>query len=721
MSIRDPKMIQTSVAYRSLRALLDPMSIAVIGASDDPGKIGGRVLRYLSEYGFPGRVMPVNPARKTVQGLPALRSAEGLPRGVDLAVVATAADAAAAVVAACARRGVRACAVLSSGFGELSEDGGRVQREMAATARAHGMRLLGPNCQGVANLATGAVTSFSSSFTNFPLRDGAVAIVSQSGAVAGILAALQHPHATGLRYWVATGNEADVTVAELIDAVLDDPAVRVVQAYCEHLADPVRLAAVTEKVRRLGKAVLMVKAGTTAAGTKAAESHTGALAQSEVVVEAFLRRHGVIRARSLTELSEVSRVFETAAPLRGNRVAIVSNSGGLGVMIADAALTGGLRLAGLGDDTRDALRAVLPSFAAVGNPVDITGQIVQQPHLLSRVLPVLVADPGVDIVLAALGIVGPTYDVDTITEDVAALHAEAARQGVLVAVASMGGHPGLAERLTARGVPAFADDAACVRAVARFAEHSAWLRRTPSPAVAPADVPLPDTSRPVGGFLSEHAGKKLMARWDLPVIPGRLVPGPTAAAAVDLDYPLVVKLCSPAAAHKTELGAVRLGLPDAAAVERAAAEVLSAAREAGIEPIEGVLVERMIRGGVEVALGATWDPVFGPTVLVGSGGIHVEVLRDFQLLIPPLDREAVVEAVQALAIHPLLAGSRGAEARDVDALVDLVLRFAERFAATGGTLPEIDLNPVFVLRNGAVVADALVRVADHDDSAMEGP
>lgn len=708
-----------------LGALLDPSSIAVIGASDDPGKIGGRVLRYLSDYGFTGKVLPVNPVRETVQGLPAVRDVDQLPDGVDLAVVVTPAALASAAVAACVRRGVRACVVLSSGFGELGGDGLRLQRELVDAARAGGMRLLGPNCQGAANLASGAVTSFSSSFTNFPLRDGAVAIVSQSGAVAGMLAALQHPHATGLRYWVATGNEADVTVAELIDAVLDDPDVRVVQAYCEHIADAPRVAAAAAKARRLGKAVLMVKAGTTEAGAKAAGSHTGALAQPEMVVDAFLRRHGVVRARSLTELSELSRVFETSPPVRGRRVAIVSNSGGLGVMMADAALVGGLELARFTDRTLDALRTVLPSFAAVGNPVDVTGQIVQQPQLLSRVLPALAADPSVDIVLVALGIVGPTYDVDAITEAVAALHADAGPRGVLVAAVSVGGRSELGERLTARGVPTFHDDAACVRAAASFAEHCAWLRRPPAPAEPDVDVPLPvDVTRPGdahAGFLSEHASKDLMANWGLPVVTGRLVSGPAAAgdAAGELGYPVVVKLCSAAAAHKTELGAVRLGLTDADAVERAAADVLAAGRSAGIEPVEGVLVERMVRGGVEVSLGATWDPTFGPTVLIGSGGVHVEVLRDFRLLVPPLDRGAVVDAVRQLTIHPLLTGARRAEPLDVDALVDLVLRFAGFFAATGGALSEIDLNPVFVLRDGVVIVDALVRVAGASRAGEE--
>ena len=698
-------------ARGGLDALLDPASIAVVGASDDPDKIGGRLLRLLADYGFAGKVWPVNPTREVVQSLPALRDAGDLPEGVDLALVVTAAAAAPAAVAACARRGVRACVVLSSGFAELGGEGERVQREMVATARAGGMRLVGPNCQGVANLASGAVTSFSSSFLNFPLRDGGLAIVSQSGAVAGMLAAVAHPH-TGVRFWVATGNEADVTVAEVVEAVLDDPGVRVVAAYCEHVTDAGRLAGAADKARRLGKAVLMMKAGATEVGARAAGSHTGALAQPDAVVEAFLRAHGVVRARSLGELSELARLFAVAAPVRGNRVAIVSNSGGLGVMMADAGVAAGLALAELGEPTRADLQAVLPGFAATANPVDVTGQIVQQPQLLSAVLPVLAADPGVDIVLVALGIVGPTYPVDTIADDIAAVCAEAADRGVLVAAASVGGRPELAERLTARGVATFADDAVCVRAVARFAEHCAELRRPRPPAAPAGNVPLPEAAAG-GGLLSERAGKALMAAWGLPVVAGRLVADPAGAvaAAADLGAPVVVKLCSPAVPHKSELGAVQLGLVDAAAVARAAADVLAAGRRVGAAPIEGVLVEPMITGGVEVAVGGVWDPVFGPTVLVGSGGAWVETLRDFQLLVPPLDRADVVAAVRALAGYPRLAGARGAEPLDVDALVELVLRFAARFAATAGALPEVDLNPVFVLREGVVIADALVRTA----------
>lgn len=699
-----------------LPALLNPNSIAVVGASEDPNKFGGRLLRFLADYGYAGKVIPINPGRDTVQGLPALRDVRELPDGVDLALVITAAENAPSAVAGCAERGVRVCVVMCSGFGEVSAEGERVQREMVATAAAHGMRVLGPNCQGMANLATGAVTSFSSTFLNFRVQDGPVAIVSQSGAVAGILAAIGHEAGLGIRYWLASGNEADLTVAELIDAVLDDPAVRVVQAYCEHIGDGTRLAEAAAKARRLGKAIIMLKSGTTAAGAKAAGSHTGALAQPDVVVDSFLRQHGIVRARSLIELSDLARVFVHPPP-RGNRVAVLSNSGGVGVSVADTAIRGGLQLAEFAAETRQVIREALPGYVRAGNPIDTTGQIVQQPEMLSRLLRALAADDGVDIVLLALGLVGPGYDIDSLTEAISVLRADSASSGLLFAVTSVGGRPEFPELLRRAGVLTFTDEAVCTQAVARFAEYAARLG-APEPPPRPC-VPVPLPAPPASGsYLSEHAGKELMRRWELPVVPGRLVGTPAEAAAVELEHPLVVKLCSSAIQHKSELGLVRLGLADSSAVERAATEVLAAARAASIDPGEGLLVEQMA-SGVEVVLGATWDEAFGPTILVGSGGVYVESLRDFQLLFPPFDRSAAEAAVRSLAVHPALTGARGASPLDVDALLEVIVRFAERFADTEGALAEVDLNPVIVGDSGAFVADALVRFAPDGPAAQE--
>ncbi|MQA88564.1 MAG: CoA-binding protein [Streptosporangiales bacterium] len=706
---------------RGLDVLFDPRAVAVVGASDDPNKVGGRPIDYLRRYGYRGSIYPINPRRSTVQGIPAYPSLDAVTEDVDLAIVATPASTVLETVEACARKGVKVCVVLSSGFGEMGAEGKQAEARIAALAERRSMRVLGPNCQGAANLSKGSVASFSSSFADHHVADGAIAIVSQSGAVAGMLSEIQHAHPTGIRYWAATGNEADVGVPELIGWTVGDPDVRVVEAYCEQLTDVATLADAAADALAYGKAILMVKAGSTPEGRRAAGSHTGALAQEEPVVDAFLRQHGIVRAEGLSELSELARVFTIGNVPPGDRVAILSNSGGLGVMMADRCRGEGLRLATLTEETQECLRRLLPPFAATGNPVDLTTQLLGDSRLFSQVLPALVDDPGVDIVLLGLGMMGRGYDVATITDDIVRVHQTS---DLLVAVSWIGGQEGAAEDLARRGVPTFFDDAACVRAVARYAEHCARVRSrratgTPArpPETAVAAPPIPDDAVPgPGGFLSEHASKRLMRTWGLPTVRGGLVrtPDEAVAAAGDLGYPVVVKLSSPAVAHKTELGMVKVDLRDDDEVRRTAADLLARAREGGVTPVDGLLVEEMVTGGLAVSLGATWDDTFGPIVLVGSGGIHVEATGDFRLLFPPFDAAAVHRALESLAIFPLLRDLRGVGPLDAAALAELVLSVGRLFAATDGRLPELDLNPVFVLPDGAVIADALIRATGPD-------
>ena len=703
-------------ADRTFDALFSPRSIAVIGASDDPEKIGGRSIAFLWRYGYRGEVYPVNPRRPTVQGRTAYPEVAAVPGEIDLAVVATPAATVRDTVAACAARGVRVCALLTSGFGEMSDDGRRAQEDIAALAAQSGMRVLGPNCQGAANLAIGAVTSFSTCFADHHVRDGAIAIVSQSGAVAGMLTEIQDAHPTGIRYWVATGNESDVGVPELVGWTLRDPDVRVVEAYCENLQDVAALADAARYAASAGKAILMVKSGATPEGRRAAGSHTGALAQDEAVVGAFLRAHGIVRADGLGRLADYARVFTVGNAPRGDRVAILSNSGGLGVMMADRCRAAGLRLAEFAPRTRERLNDLLPEFAATGNPVDVTAQLLNDSRLLSRVLPVLAADPNVDVIIPALGMLGQGYDVAGVAEDIVAVHTGTDR---LVAAVLIGGRDGVVDDLSRRGVPAYADDAACVDSVAAFVRHHARLRdgaAPPEPAGTPdaqAALPAPGVVRGPDGFLSEYEGQRLMRSWGLPVVEQRLVHEPEEAvvAAAELGYPVVMKVSSPAAPHKTELGLVELDLRDAGETRRAARELLDRAKAAGVDPLDGLLVARMVTGALPVSVGATWDDTFGPMVLVGSGGIHVEAKADFRLLFPPFGTGAVTEALAGLDIAPMLADLRGVGALDGTALAELVATVGRRYATTDGRLPELDLNPVFVGRDGAVVADVLVRTA----------
>ena len=385
--------------------LFAPKSIVVIGASNDTTKIGGKLVAHLREGGFTGDVHLVSRSGPTVQGLPAVPDVDSIPgdASIDLAVVATPARAVAGTVEALGRRGVPVAVVVSSGFGETgTPEGRRLQEELRTAGRDTGIRVLGPNCQGVANLAVGLVASFSSTFSRSSgLADGSTAVLSQSGAMAAVLTQLAQPHVDGVRYWAATGNELDLRLADLLHGVVADPDVRTVQLYLEHLGAADALAAAAATAAENGTAILALKSGTTAAGGRAAGSHTGALAQEDAVVDAFFRRHHIVRARDPREMSELTRLFAQPRRPRGGGVACVTNSGGLGVLLSDEAEAHGLRLAGFGRRTLGELGENLPSFAAIDNPVDVTAQLLSDPGLVRAALAAVEQDEDSDVIVVA--------------------------------------------------------------------------------------------------------------------------------------------------------------------------------------------------------------------------------------------------------------------------------------------------------------------------------
>ena len=699
-----------------LSALLDPASIAVIGASDDPHKVGGRPIEYLRRYGFAGRVYPVNPRRETAQGLPCFASIGDVPERVDLAVVVVPGTAVVDVLEACAAAGVRSCAVFSSGFAELGDEGRRIQAEITALARRSGMRVLGPNCQGVANLGTRSIASFSTSFAEGALAEGASAIVSQSGAVAAMVYNLQRGWGGGVRYWVASGNEADVTVPELVGRIVEDPGVKVVQAYLEDIKDAETLASSAARANALGKPVLVLKSGRTAEGQRAASSHTGAIAGEDVVLDAVLRHHRLVRVRDVIELSHFPVVFGQDKRPRGRKVAVITNSGGLGVMLVDQCKEVGLELARLSEETIRRLEDALPAFASSTNPIDITVELLNDRHLLAKVLPVLADDPEVDIVLYGLGIMAKGYDIPTIVDDVVDAHHGGPQLHV---VAWVGGAPGVAERFNERGVPAFEHPTMCVDAVAAYADHCLTALDGPPP-----DRPAPGTGagldayrrHTVAGFLSEHRSKELLRPWGLPFPAEALATtaDEAAAAAAEIGYPVAVKLSSPAVQHKSDAGMLALDVADERDLRRLAEDMLTRGRElAGPEAVEGVLVQEMLRGGFEISIGMSTDPVFGPVLMVASGGIYMELVQDFELLVPPVSADAAQQALERLACYPILQGARGRGPYDVEALRSAVVALSELVSQAGDELAELDLNPVLVLEQGQGirVVDALVRLS----------
>ena len=689
-----------------LRQALDPRSIALIGASENPNKVGGRPLLYLQRFGYRGRIYPINPNRSEVQGVKAYPDLTSLPEAPDLAIVMVPGEGAVAAVEACARRGVALTICMASGFGETGAAGKEVERAMAKTARAFGMRLVGPNSQGLVNFASGTVASFSTMFLEAPPEDGPVAIISQSGATSAVVYGLLRARGIGVRHCHATGNDADVSVAELARAVIEDEGVRLLLLYLEAIPDAAMLEKVAARARQRGVPIVALKTGRTAQGQRAAQSHTGALANEDRTVDAFLRQHGIWRARDMPGLVSAAELYLRGWQPTGRRLVAISNSGASCVMAADLAADLGMPLAVFAEATQRDLAAVLPGFATTRNPIDITAALLSNNRLFSAILPIVAKDPAADLFLIAIPVAGQGYNVAAFARDTADF-ATATGKPVVVAAPQAA----VAERFRAAGIPTFASETEAVLALDQLARHWALLRR-------PAPPPLPHLIIEVpagrGRFLNEAESLALLGAHGLPVVAHRLCRSAAEAriAFRDLGSPVAVKACSVDVPHKSELGLVALNLVSEEAVAEAFAAQMAKLDEIEAEP-DGIIVASMAEGQREMVLGARLDPVFGPVVMIGDGGKYVEALPDIELLPPPFSQEEARDAILRLRIAPILKGVRGEPAADVEALARAMLRLGAIIAGAHGKLAAIDLNPVLVgaAGQGLTILDALIERA----------
>lgn len=686
----------------TLRAALAPRSIAVVGASDNPHKVGGRPILYMKRYGFKGAIYPINPGRAEVQGLKAYASIADTPEAPELAVIAVAGDDAVRAVEECAARGVMVAIVMTSGFGEIGAAGKAAQERMAASARAAGMRLVGPNCQGLANFATGAVANFSTIFHEMEARDGPVAIISQSGACSQAIYILARQRGLDVRHVHATGNEADVTVADLAEEIVQEQGVRLVLLYMEAIQRPRVLARAAEIARAKDLPIVAVKAGRTASGVRAASSHTGALASEDRVIDALFAQHAIWRAADPQELVSAGQLYLSGGRPQGRRFVAVSNSGASCVMAADAAEEMNLELPQFREHTQAKLRQVLPAFATPSNPLDVTGALLTDSGLIGAALGVLGEDDACDLLMLAIPIAGAGYDVPRFARDAAGFQK---RRGKCVALAA----PQAEVRLEFEqlGVPAFARERDAMLALHQVAAHSALLRRAPAQALAQAAPSLPAGK---AGFLDEFESLALLAQAGIAVVEHRLCMDEAAAreAFRALGPKVVVKGCSSSVPHKTEQGLVRLGVQSEADVARAFGDF-----KPRLPQGDGVLVARQVAGRRELALGAKVDPVFGPVVMVGDGGIYLEALKDFQLLLPPFREDAVLATLGKLRIAPLFAPLRGQPGLDIGAFARMAVRLGDAMLGWNGRVATVDVNPVMALDagHGALALDALVELA----------
>ncbi len=697
--------------FSSLTPLLAPRSVAVIGASDDPTRIGGRPIAYMRAQGFRGAILPVNPKRAEIQGLPAYPTVESLPETPDVAIVAVPAAGAVAMVEALGQRGVKGAIVFTAGFAEVDADGAAEQARMIAAARAHGMRLLGPNCLGLFNARLGFYPIFSSSFeTGWP-RPGRIGIASQSGAYGTHLFVVARNRGLGTPVCVTTGNEGDVTLGDVIGWLAEDSETDVIAAYAEGIRAADGLLAALERARAARKPVVMMKVGRSALGQAAARSHTASIAGDDAVTEAVLAEFGVVRARSTEEMLDIAYAATRRIYPAGNTLGVITVSGGAGVLISDAAEQLGLAMPPMPEATQAELRGLVP-FAAPRNPVDCTAQVFNEISLVGRFAEAVVAEGGYASVLAFFSQTGGAASIAPRLRT--QLGAVRARHPERLYALSVLAAPDLVAEYESDGFLVFEDPTRAVNAIhamGRFGDAFARAATPPPPALPAIALPAATPS--------ESEAKRILAAAGIACVPEHVVGSAEAAAeaAAAMGFPVVMKIVSPDILHKTEIGGVLVGIADAAAARAGFATLL--ARAAAARPaarIEGVLVAKQVQGGVECLLGIHRDPVFGPIAAFGLGGIFVEVLKDVVFRRCPFGEDVALDMIQGIRAAALLRGARGRPAADTAALARMLSRLSVFAVQAGARLRAVDLNPVFALPEGegALAADAVLEIGEPD-------
>jgi acetyl coenzyme A synthetase (ADP forming)-like protein len=698
-----------TAAAASLRPFFEPHSIAVVGANAERGRIGSEILHNLRETGFTGTLVPVHPTAAEIDGLPAYRSVRDIPGDVDLAVIVVPAARVAAVVDDCLAKGVRALVVISAGFGEVGEPGRRLQDELVEKIRAAGVRMIGPNCMGILN--TDPAFAVNATFSPVYPPPGRVAFSTQSGALG--LAILDYVKRLniGISSFASIGNKADVSGNDLLQYWAEDPRTEVILLYLESFGNPHKFAEIARRVAR-SKPIVAVKAGRSGAGARAASSHTGARASSEALVEMMLRESGVIRTQTLEELFDVATVLANQPVPGGRRVAIVTNAGGPAILAADACEAHGLSVPVLDEATQRELRGFLPATASVGNPVDMIASAT--PEQYRRALETVAADPSVDS-LIAIFIPPLVTDPDAVATAIRGAAEHISKPMIASFLGTQGVRPQLAP------VPSFAFPEAAAAALAHVARYGEWLRR---PTVSPE--PLPEEVRTrvrtvvdelVGkgeGWISPKESEALLAAAGLPVLASRVThtPEEAVAAARELGLPVVLKATGKRILHKSDVGGVRLAL----ASEQAVRDAFHALSGTLGEALEAVLVQPMVTGGVEMAVGGINDPAFGPVVMCGTGGVLIDLLDDTAFAMCPLAESEARRLVEQLRGRVRLRGFRGAPAADEGALARLLVR-ASQVLHVCPEIREMDLNPVMVLSAGAIIADVRVLVGPQHPPA----
>jgi len=700
----------------ALAPLLKPKSIAIIGASDNKARIGGVPMDLLLRAGFE-RVYAVNPKNETVQGKPAYKDIESVPEVVDLAIVAVSADATLPMLERCHALGIKAALAYASGYAETNEaEGMQRQDALVAFTRRTGMNVAGPNCMGNANFTDGIFTSFGQSFQPGEPA-GNTALLTQSGNMCATVFRMAKRAGVTFSHVINTGNEASVEFSDYLDYLADDAATHAAVCYIEELRDGRKFLDAAARFRAAGKLLAIYKVGASEKGAEATRSHTAALAGNSAAYDAAFARAGVARAGSLAELADLAYLHALGtksgtSKIGGSNCGVLSISGAAGAILADALALAGGDTPTFPKSVQDGLAAQIPGHSMVSNPVDLTGNIVNSNTFLSECIKLALQPDEIDVLLLYL----PGPFLTQALDQVEKAAAETSKTLIVIDTFAMADQA----RLAAHGIGYFDDFDRAARAISAYGN---WCKAGAAPVAGKASSvqwPMIEAGREA---LSETEGKNVLARFGVPVVTDKLVHDRAEArrAADTIGYPLVLKLVSPDVAHKTEYGLIRLGLDSADAVATAFDEVMAKAKAMTGIHIEGVTLEPMLTGGVEILAGVTRDPVFGWMLTVGLGGVWTELMKDVQHRLLPVDVVGAEAMLRALKGFKLLDGYRGAPKADVAAAAKAIAALGEAVLAGGDALREVEINPLLVMPEGrgAVAVDALVLLGEAAPEMME--
>jgi len=698
----------------SIERLLAPTSVAIVGASDDPTRVGGRPIQRMLAAGYPGPIYPVNPTRSEVQGLRAYPSIAAIDAPVDCAVLAVGADAVLPYVEQCALKGVKSLVVFSAGFAEMGSEGQTAQKRIVDVARAAGMRMIGPNCLGVYNVSQKVYLTFTSLFQQTVHPGLNIGLVSQSGGYASHVLKLAQNRGLAIGHFITTGNEADVEFGEALAALALNPDVNVILAYIEGVRAKHTFLQALEIAHRNRKPVVVLKVGGTEAGAAAAASHTASLAGADAIYDAVLADYGAFRARSMEEALDVvyAASWNRFAP-RGS-VCAISASGGIGVQIADAASEAGCPLRETPQAAQRAIVDIVP-LASARNPIDLVGTMMSDPHAIEQALRVLFAQGSFDAALIFIGINGL---IAKLVEPFIAVLARVIDEfpDKLVVVSAVA-DPATVRAMEAIGVPVFEDPGRAMKALAALGHFAAsFVRALPSRASATAAA---GEKLPAAKAFNEAEGKAILARHGIGQPREMVAADATSArdAAERIGYPVVVKILSPDIAHKTDVGGVVLGIVSGEAIEAAVAKIAGAvALRAPHARIDGYLVGEMVSDGIECIVGVDVDPLFGPVIMFGLGGVLVELLKDVTFRLAPVDENEAREMVASVRAFPLLDGYRGKPKADVDALASAIAAISRLAVANADRLRVLEVNPLLVMPHGrgVIALDAVIETTPID-------